>query len=407
MKILLFAPNAGVSLSTGGGSTFTETLARTLLELGHEVDVAAYHALAPSRLPNADAWAALYAHPRFALRCQEAGALPYTAFRIFPAKLSAYVGLLLPGFDGWVRRTIRAAHPDLLWFQDDIPRAALPSLRSVRSSLYVHYPLAARSPRIAPALSETAPLTERVGEAVVGRVLGKVVADPPRWTQAIWANSSVTARAVTAAWGGAPVPVVPAVIDPVGNPPEPVDRTAQSVAVGTISRGKGYHVLVPWFAQATRGEARARLIIAGFSGDPSYLRRLRRAIRAAEADERTTLLSDVPGERLVELYRGSRTILHAAAFEPFGMVVLEAMARGCIPVVLRSAFSGAWVDLLEEGRWGFGFGTPEELGEVLHRLEDEPAYAQNESLRAVARAASFDRPRFVARVRELLNGLST
>lgn len=408
MKVLLFAPNAGVSLSTGGASAFTGTLARSLLELGHEVDVAAFHALPPSRMPGAAGWAELYAHPRFSVRSQDAGEVPYEAFRSFPGKLSAYLGLLLPGFDGWVRRTIRAARPDLLWFQDDIPRAARPFLGRVRSCLYVHYPLAARSVAITPILAETAPLTERLGEALVGRALGRVVPDPARWTEEIWANSTVTARAVAAVWGGIPARVVPPfVLDPAATSPGAAVRQGQSVAVGTFSRGKGYHLLVPWFADAARSDPRARLVIAGFAADRPYVRALRREIWASGAADRMTLLTDAPSESLLELFRTSRTILHAATFEPFGMAVLEAMASGCIPVVRRSEFSGAWQDVLEQGRWGFGFGSADELGAVLRRLEEDPQQAAKESARAVARAASFDRPALVARVRELLSSLPT
>ena len=49
----------------------------------------------------------------------------------------------------------------------------------------------------------------------------------------------------------------------------------------------------------------------------------------------------------------SKVILHSRLYEHFGMAVVEGMAAGLVPVIHRSG--GAWTDVIEYGRYGFGY----------------------------------------------------
>lgn len=402
MRVLLFAPNAGVSLSTGGGTDFTLKLAEVLVDLGHDVELAAFHALPTAALAATFGRGGLWRSPRLTIRAESRGDLPYTVFRGLPLKTSAYAGLLWPGFDRWVEQTLRSVRADLVWFQDDVPRAARPFLNSVRYALYVHYPLAARNRVVSPPWPATAPAAERVVDSVLVRALGRVVEDPAGRAMATWANSTVTARAIGAVWPSAAPDVVPTFVTV---PPAAAssERTADRlVAVGALTPSKGYVELIPWLGAARRAGLTCRLTIAGFASDPRYLRRIQRAIRTDALDELISLRTDAPRAELEALVASSAAIVHASEFEPFGLSLLEGMAFGAVPFVRRSRFSGAWTDIVEEGRWGVGFATAEELTDALRSLRDGPARTGPASEAARGRARAYSREALVGKVARLL-----
>jgi len=65
--------------------------------------------------------------------------------------------------------------------------------------------------------------------------------------------------------------------------------------------------------------------------------------------------------------------LHAKVDEPFGISVVEGMSVGAVPVVHKSG--GSWTDIIEEGKYGYGYLTEEEAVESLYQA------LNNESLR--------------------------
>jgi glycosyltransferase involved in cell wall biosynthesis len=79
-------------------------------------------------------------------------------------------------------------------------------------------------------------------------------------------------------------------------------------------------------------------------------------------------------ERLAELYLNARVFCLPSRFEPYGLVVLEAMAYG-LPCVVTSV--GALPDIVEDGRTGHvvAAGDGEALTAQLLRFIEEPDYA--------------------------------
>jgi glycosyltransferase involved in cell wall biosynthesis len=73
------------------------------------------------------------------------------------------------------------------------------------------------------------------------------------------------------------------------------------------------------------------------------------------------------------LLKTSKVYLHPTKYEHFGIAIVEAMASGLIPVVHKSG--GAWMDIVEYGRYGFGFKSVEEaienINNILEMREDE------------------------------------
>jgi glycosyltransferase involved in cell wall biosynthesis len=127
-------------------------------------------------------------------------------------------------------------------------------------------------------------------------------------------------------------------------------------------------------------------------------------VRAAAHGYPIRIETDLPFDQLVERYREAAIYWHAAGFgedeerapikaEHFGITTVEAMAAGCVPVVIAR---GGQPELVTHGVDGFLWQTLDELHACTLRLvADAPLRSR---LAAAARAASrrFDQPHFDA-----------
>lgn len=88
--------------------------------------------------------------------------------------------------------------------------------------------------------------------------------------------------------------------------------------------------------------------------------------------------------------------------EHFGIVTVEAMSAGCVPVVIRK---GAQPEIVEDGVSGFLWDTLEELQSYSRRLMDDERLFAVMSQNARIRAGAFSRERFLERFQELAEPL--
>lgn len=392
MRVLIFAPNAGVSLSTGGGSNFAVKQADLLAELGHEVTLAGYHSLSAVDLEQIHGIP--LAHRANGAPVQVIGGLSNFAFeavRRVPVKLSPYFVLGDPRFRRWIRRTIERSRAEVIWFHDDIPASALPSRNHARVLLYIHFPVRGRDPRFLPQRKVRDQPDERMLGWLVRRTAAKlVVTNPFDWAEAVWANSTVTADIGQQLWAHRPA-YVPTYVAPRPATENTGRRTRRILSIGAFERGKEYELLLDAFqGHACAGEG-WEIDMFGHSRDAAYLDSLRRLSRRDGLSARAEFHVDAPRVELDAALRRSAVYVHAASFEPFGLSVVEAMAEGIVPVVRKGPFSGPWRDIVAEGEWGVGFSTPEELyGALSERLPKElPELAR----RARLRSGTFSRDR--------------
>ncbi len=110
-------------------------------------------------------------------------------------------------------------------------------------------------------------------------------------------------------------------------------------------------------------------VIGSFSGEKSsqYYQKLC-AIKSERNLTNVELLKDIQFERLLRLYGTSKVYMHSMKAEHFGIVVVEALAAGLVPVVYRSG--GPWQDILKakQGYYGFSYETPAEAAEFIETL---------------------------------------
>ena len=211
------------------------------------------------------------------------------------------------------------------------------------------------------------------------RVLARLAA---RSAQRVICPSQYTADDLCSRWGvaGERVRVIPdAAALPLGDgepPPGPY-----LVAVGDLRAKKNLVALVrAWLSLRRGGEIAHRLVLVGTDSGSGP------GLRAMAAGEPLELPGYVSDAELDALIRGAELLVHPSLYEGFGLVVLEAMARG-IPVLAARATS-----LPEAGGEAAAYFDPQDpdgLTQALRGLLNDPARREQLARDGLARAAEF------------------
>jgi glycosyltransferase involved in cell wall biosynthesis len=145
--------------------------------------------------------------------------------------------------------------------------------------------------------------------------------------------------------------------EPAGESPHP---RPYFLFVGRLEKIKGLDDVIPVFARY----ADADLLVAG---DGTY----RAPLEAiAAGSPRIKFLGNVPQEELGRYYAHAvASLVPTAGYETFGFVIIEAFRRGT-PVIARRI--GPLPELVDACGGGETFRTPDELEQVLRRIQHEP-----------------------------------
>jgi glycosyltransferase involved in cell wall biosynthesis len=132
-------------------------------------------------------------------------------------------------------------------------------------------------------------------------------------------------------------------------------------------------------------------------------------VRTLGAGYETRVEANVPRPALRQLFERARIYWHATGFgeptdvrpelcEHFGIATVEAMAAGCVPIVINK---GGQPEIVEHGRSGFVWNTLAELQHYTLLLANNPARWSQMSSAARTRAQAFRRERFVERLADV------
>jgi glycosyltransferase involved in cell wall biosynthesis len=164
------------------------------------------------------------------------------------------------------------------------------------------------------------------------------------------------------------------------------DGAFRFVTVGTLGRGvnKRVDVSIRATALAVAAGAQVGLVVVGDGEQRGELEALASALGIRERVDFLGMRSDVPA-----IMASCDVFVHAAPFEPFGIVCLEAMACG-LPVIVPDR--GGIGEAVREGETGLIYATldADALARAMLKLVNDPA-----ALTAVGAAALADvRARF-------------
>ena len=166
--------------------------------------------------------------------------------------------------------------------------------------------------------------------------------------------------------------------------------------VGRLQQWKGQHVLVEAMPQVLEEHPEAHAVLVGGEHDlePEYPEALRERIAELELEEHVSVAgyqTDVP-----RWMQAMDVIVHASDHEPFGMVILEAMALGK-PVVATKP--GGPAEIIEDGSNGrlVAYGDAPALARQIGHYLGRPAERSTIAEAAQERAKDFSAIRYARR----------
>ena len=176
--------------------------------------------------------------------------------------------------------------------------------------------------------------------------------------------------------------------------------------VGRLQHWKGIHVLIEAMPEILRASPAAHCVVVGgdHAFEPEYPAYLREQICALGLEDKVTMAgfqSNVP-----EWMQAMDVIVHASNHEPFGIVVIEAMALGK-PVVAGNAAGPT--EIITDGVDGLlsPYGDAPALAQAVLRYLSDPEFAHQIGTAARQRALEFSTQRyaqnFIVTVQELLS----
>jgi len=142
--------------------------------------------------------------------------------------------------------------------------------------------------------------------------------------------------------------------------------------VGRIVREKGIFTLLDAFEKLRKQGKDVSLVLVG---EGPLKEDLAKEVLRRKLNDRVKLAGFVDEKKLVSLYNSSDVFVLASHYEPFGMVVLEAMASR-IPVVVSDV--GGLSEIVEDGITGVKVlaSDPRALAEGILRVLDNPELAE-------------------------------
>lgn len=189
-----------------------------------------------------------------------------------------------------------------------------------------------------------------------------------------------------------------------------VKKSKDIIAVGRFippghaSHSKGQEVLIRTFGQACEhGQLKdSALHLVGTIEPGQEAQDFVADLRKQAKGLPIKFWHDIPQTELEALYDKCSLFWHAAGWqiddqaqpekvEHFGMTTIEAMARGCVPIVLEK---GGSKEIITDGKNGFFFGNEDDLREVSEKLLRQTAMLTKAQEAARVRAQDFSLEKF-------------
>lgn len=187
----------------------------------------------------------------------------------------------------------------------------------------------------------------------------------------------------------------------------PVTKDNTIITVGRFfgkDHGKKQELLIAAFKQlCDAGLKNWRFLVAGSIENRAYYNELQEMSRGYPI----TFFGNVPFHELVQLMGQARIYWHAQGFgeddpkyqEHFGMATVEAMASGCVPIVIGK---GGQKEIVDHGENGFLWSSEDELLSCTKNVIANSLLTDKISLAAIHKSKQFSKEHFYRELDNLL-----
>lgn len=179
-------------------------------------------------------------------------------------------------------------------------------------------------------------------------------------------------------------------------------RKKQIVVLGRIAQNKSIDESIRIFFDGTKKNPNYRLVILGGATPDSlpYIGKLETVSKELGIDEKVTIIKDPSFETIKNKLSESEVLIDSQKGVSLTMTAIEAMASGCI--VLAQKNGGTYQEVLQQGKYGYGFTTVENGGEALAKIVEDLRRAKTHHANAVKRADFFSPENFKKRLEIIL-----
>ena len=157
--------------------------------------------------------------------------------------------------------------------------------------------------------------------------------------------------------------------------------------VGNLIERKGLHSLLSALTRVRSNNWHLRVVGRG-DVEPAYTRSCRQLVSSADLENQVEFLGALNDGDLVHAYRTSQLLAVPSTFEGFGIVYLEAMRWGVVPIAGAVGGSG---EIIQHGinGWLVPSGDKAVLAALIETISRNPEILQPVSLAARQRYAEF------------------
>lgn len=185
---------------------------------------------------------------------------------------------------------------------------------------------------------------------------------------------------------------------------KPLKKKKQIVSVGRLvgDGTKKQFVLIEAFKKLNEKDWSLHLAGGVMGGDKNYIDELKNLAKGFEV----YFYENISIDKLRELYGESSIYWHAAGFgekdpkkmEHFGITTVEAMAAGCVPVVINL---GGQKEIVDSTINGYLWNNEAELLHYTQHLIDDPNLMKEYSKEAIKKARIFSKDKFCDSIKRI------
>lgn len=192
----------------------------------------------------------------------------------------------------------------------------------------------------------------------------------------------------------------------------PLKKEKQILSVGrfaSFTKSKKHEEMIQAFIKLVKENSLTgwSLHLAGsVEGDANYLKELQKLA----GNYPIYFYPDCPFNDLIRLYGESSIYWHVAGFEEvdptkmehFGISTVEAMAGGCVPVVINK---GGQPEIVEDEKSGLLWNSLDELEKNTLKLINNPKLMEKLSKNVILRSKLFSKEKFIEKVDTMLTNI--